>query len=155
LVGVEKTRTTTPAPYFVRTESPGAIFISFPSLSPPDVGDGGGVGASLYSLERWLGTMSEMGDEDNGAGTTSQKSTYYYVPSVLYRSAKCEASEYVSRKKSYFLLLIAQFPRPTSHTSNTVDKLNKSKLSGLVNVFILVLPLVLWWWCCCCLFLRQ
>jgi hypothetical protein len=32
-------------------------------------------------------------------------------------------------------LLIAKFPRPTSHTSNTVDKLNKSKLSGLVNVF--------------------
>jgi hypothetical protein len=29
---------------------------------------------------------------------------------------------------------IAKFPRPSSHTSNTVDKLNKSKSSGLVNV---------------------
>jgi hypothetical protein len=28
-------------------------------------------------------------------------------------------------------LLIAKFPRPSSHTSNTVDKLNKSKSSGL------------------------
>ncbi len=28
-----------------------------------------------------------------------------------------------------------------------------SKLSGLVNVFTLVLPLVTWWWCWCCLFL--
>jgi hypothetical protein len=32
-------------------------------------------------------------------------------------------------------LLIAKFPRPTSHTSNTVDKLNKSKLCGLVKFF--------------------
>jgi hypothetical protein len=31
-------------------------------------------------------------------------------------------------------LLIAKFHQPTSHTSNTIDKLNKSKLSGLVNV---------------------
>jgi hypothetical protein len=52
-------------------------------------------------------------------------------------------------------LLIGKFPRPTSHTSNTVDKLKKSKSSGLVNVFMLVLPLVGWWWCFCCLFLWQ
>ncbi len=39
--------------------------------------------------------------------------------------------------------------------SNTVDKLNKSKSSGLVNVFTLVLPLVCWGCCCCCLFLWQ
>jgi hypothetical protein len=52
-------------------------------------------------------------------------------------------------------LLIAKFPQPSSHTSNTVDKLNKSKLSGLVNVFTLMLPLVRWWCCCCCLFLWQ
>ena len=31
---------------------------------------------------------------------------------------------------------------------------SKSKLSGLVNVFMLVLPLVCcWWWWWCCLFL--
>jgi hypothetical protein len=48
-------------------------------------------------------------------------------------------------------LLVAKFPQPSSHTSNTVDKLNKSKSSGLVNVFTLVLPLARWWWCCCCL----
>ncbi len=41
-------------------------------------------------------------------------------------------------------LLIAKFPRPSSHISNTVDKLNKSKSSGLVNVFMLVLLLVRW-----------
>jgi streptolysin S family bacteriocin protoxin len=52
-------------------------------------------------------------------------------------------------------LLIAKFPQPSSHTSNTVDKLNKSKLSGLVNVFTLVLPLVCWWCCCCCLSLAM
>jgi hypothetical protein len=39
-------------------------------------------------------------------------------------------------------LLIAKFTQPTSHTSNTVDKLNKSKLSGLVNVFTVVRQLV-------------
>ena len=33
--------------------------------------------------------------------------------------------------------------------------MNKSKLSGLVNVFTMVLPWVRWWWWCCCLFLRQ
>jgi hypothetical protein len=38
---------------------------------------------------------------------------------------------------------------------NTVDKLNKSKLSRHVNVLTLVLPLVRWWCCCCCLFLWQ
>ncbi len=48
-------------------------------------------------------------------------------------------------------MLIAKFPRPSSHTSNTVDKLNTSKSSGLVNIFTLVLPLVCWWCCCCCL----
>ncbi len=32
-------------------------------------------------------------------------------------------------------MLIAKFTQPISHTSNTVDKLNKSKSSGLVNVF--------------------
>ncbi len=52
-------------------------------------------------------------------------------------------------------LLIAKFPRPSSLTSNTVDKLNKSMLSGLVNIITLVLPLVRWWCCCYCLFLRQ
>jgi hypothetical protein len=31
--------------------------------------------------------------------------------------------------------------------------LNKSKLSGLVNVFTMVLQLVRWWWWCCCCFL--
>ena len=35
------------------------------------------------------------------------------------------------------------------------DKLNKSKLSGLVHVFRLVLPLVHWWWCFCWFFLCQ
>jgi len=64
-----------------------------------------------------------------------------------------------SRKKYNILcannLLIAKFTRPTSHTSNTVYKLNKSKLSGLVNVFTMVQQLVCWWWCCCCLFLCQ
>jgi hypothetical protein len=68
-------------------------------------------------------------------------------------------SKYVDHKKGTFFqankLLIAKFPRPSSHTSNTVDKLNKSKSSGLVNVFTLVLPLVYWWCCCCCLFLRH
>ena len=49
-------------------------------------------------------------------------------------------SEYVDCKKGTFFfqankLLIAKFPRPSSHTSNTVDKLNKFKLPGLVNVF--------------------
>ncbi len=38
---------------------------------------------------------------------------------------------------------------------NTVNKLNKSKSSGHVNVLTLVLPLARWWWCCCCLFLQQ
>ncbi len=52
-------------------------------------------------------------------------------------------------------MLIAKFPQPSSHTSNTVDKLNKSKSSGLVNVFTLVLPLVCWWCCCCCLSLAM
>ena len=52
-------------------------------------------------------------------------------------------------------LLIAKFTRPTSHASNTVDKLNKVKLSGLVNVLTMVLQLVRCWWCCCCLFLHQ
>jgi hypothetical protein len=52
-------------------------------------------------------------------------------------------------------LLIAKFPQLTSHTSNTVDKLNKSKLSGLVNNFTMVLQLLGWWCCCCCLFLCQ
>ncbi len=64
----------------------------------------------------------------------------------------------LQKRYNFFLannLLIAKFPRPTSHTSNTVDKLNKSKSSRLVNVFMLVLPLVCWWCCCCCLFLRQ
>jgi hypothetical protein len=52
-------------------------------------------------------------------------------------------------------LLIAKCTRPTSHTSNTVDKLNKFKLSGLVNVFTMVRQLVCWWWWCCCLFVHQ
>jgi hypothetical protein len=52
-------------------------------------------------------------------------------------------------------LLIAKFPQPSSHISNTVDKLNKSKSSGLINVFSLVLLLVRWWCCCCCFFLWQ
>ena len=49
----------------------------------------------------------------------------------------------LQKRYNFFLannLLIAKLPRPPSHTSNTVDKLNKSKLSGLVNVFTLVLP---------------
>jgi len=33
--------------------------------------------------------------------------------------------------------------------------LNKSKLSELVNILTMVLPLVRWWWWCCCLFLHQ
>jgi hypothetical protein len=33
-------------------------------------------------------------------------------------------------------------------TPNTLHKLNKSKLSGLVNVFTMVFPWVRWWWCC-------
>jgi hypothetical protein len=52
-------------------------------------------------------------------------------------------------------LLIAKFPQPSSHTSNTVDKLNMSKSSGLANVFMLVLPLVCWWCCCSCLSLAM
>jgi len=52
-------------------------------------------------------------------------------------------------------LLIAKFTRPTSHTSNTVDKLNNSKLSGLVNFFTMVRQLVCWWCCCCCLSLSM
>ena len=44
-----------------------------------------------------------------------------------------------------------------TNIQHTVDKLklNKSKLSGLVNVFVMVLLLVHWWLCCFCLFLRQ
>jgi hypothetical protein len=38
---------------------------------------------------------------------------------------------------------------------NTVDKLNKSKLFGHVNILTLVLLLIRWWCCCCCLFLWQ
>jgi hypothetical protein len=37
--------------------------------------------------------------------------------------------------------------------ANSLVVNSKSKLSGLVNVFMLVLPLVCWWWWCCCLFL--
>ncbi len=43
----------------------------------------------------------------------------------------------------------------TPRGGNTVDKLNKSKLSGHVNVLRLVLPSIHWWCCCCCLFLWQ
>ncbi len=92
-----------------------------------------------------------------------------YVSRVLYNTVvaltttqNCRAKHLGvcrSQKRDIFILAnnlpIAKFPRPTSHTSNTVDKLNKSKSSGLVNVFTLVLPLVRWWCCCCCLFLRQ
>jgi hypothetical protein len=89
---------------------------------------------------------------------------YQYRPSCQYKSGiqlykkpyvdhspppknvERDISEYVDREKDTFFLanylLIAKFPRPSSHISNTVDKLNKSKLSGLVNVFTLVLPLV-------------
>ncbi len=77
-------------------------------------------------------------------------------------SQKCRATHPVvcrlPKKTQFFKannLLIAKFPRPTSLTSNTVDKLNKSRSTGLVNIFMLVLPLVRWWWCCCCLFLQQ
>ncbi len=52
-------------------------------------------------------------------------------------------------------LLIAKFPRPRALTSNTVDELNSSRLTGLVSIFTLVLLLVRWWWCCCCPFLWQ
>ncbi len=68
--------------------------------------------------------------------------------------------EYVDRKNStiFFKLptcysLNSLNQQPTS--KNTVDKLNKSKSSGLVNIFTLVLPLVRWWCCCCCLFLQK
>ena len=37
--------------------------------------------------------------------------------------------------------------------SDILTSLNKSKLSGLVNVLTMVLRLVRWWWWCCCLFL--
>ncbi len=37
----------------------------------------------------------------------------------------------------------------------SLTTINKSRSTGLVNVFMLVLSLVRWWWCCCCLFLRQ
>jgi hypothetical protein len=83
------------------------------------------------------------------ACTNSQKRTPRYSHLAVCR---------LQKRYNFFKannLLIAEFPRPSSHTSNTVDKLNKSKSSGLVNVFTLVLPLVLWWCCCCCLFLRQ
>ncbi len=53
--------------------------------------------------------------------------------------AVCRSQNRYNFFKAYNLP-IAKFPRPSSHTSNTVDKLNKSKLSGLVNVFTLVLP---------------
>jgi hypothetical protein len=45
------------------------------------------------------------------------------------------------------------FPLLTFINTSTAPKLNESILSGLVNVFTLVLPLVRWWWCCCCLIL--
>ncbi len=52
----------------------------------------------------------------------------------------------------YFLFIYVCLCEPC----NTVDKLNKSKLSGLENVFTMVLPLVhWWWWWWCCLFLRK
>jgi hypothetical protein len=60
----------------------------------------------------------------------------------------------IAKKLHFFLannFLVAEFPRPTLHTSNTVDKLNKPMLSGLVIVFMLVLLLVCWWWWCCSL----
>ncbi len=38
---------------------------------------------------------------------------------------------------------------------DTVDKLNKSKLTGNVNVFKMVLPLVSWWWWSCCFCLAE
>ncbi len=48
------------------------------------------------------------------------------------KNVECDISEYVDCKKGTFFfannLLIAKFPQPSSHTSNTVDKLNKSKL---------------------------
>ena len=37
----------------------------------------------------------------------------------------------------------------------TLSRLNKSKLSGLVNMFTVVLPLVDWWWWWCSLFLHK
>ncbi len=46
---------------------------------------------------------------------------------------------YIFFKANY--LLIAKFPRPSIHTSNTVDKLNKSKLSGLVKRFNVGAPI--------------
>jgi hypothetical protein len=82
-----------------------------------------------------------------GYGTTSQKCRATHP--VVYRLQKW------SKIFNSNNLLIAKFPQPTSHISNTVDKLNKSRLTGLVNIFTLVLPLVRWWWCCCCLFLWQ
>jgi hypothetical protein len=39
--------------------------------------------------------------------------------------------------------------------NTVVSKLNKSKLSGHVNVLMHVLLSVRWWCCCCCLFLLQ
>ncbi len=87
---------------------------------------------------------------------------YYKRGQSCTTSQKCRVTHPVvcrlQKRYNFFKannLLIAKLPRPSSHTSNTVDKLNKSKSSGLVNDFTLVLPLVYWWCCCCCLFLWQ
>jgi hypothetical protein len=87
-------------------------------------------------------------------GIHIQKIAYWYK-TYIQRTQKHTTKVFVGCKDQPNNLLITKFPQPTSHTSNTVDKLNKSKSSGLVNIFTLVLPLVRWWWCCCCLFLRQ
>jgi hypothetical protein len=70
---------------------------------------------------------------------------------IPYMFPKCRVTplQVHSLQKKYCIfyannVLIAKFTRPTSHTSNTVDKLNKSKLSGLVNVFTMVRQLVCW-----------
>ncbi len=95
----------------------------------------------------FLCCMRNSSNLEIGYGTTSQKCRVTHP--VVCRSQKW------SKIFKATNLLIAKFPRLTSHTSNTVDNLNKSRSTGLVNIFMLVLPLVHWWWCCCCLFLWQ
>jgi hypothetical protein len=68
--------------------------------------------------------------------------------------------EYVDHKKGKFFKLTTCLSLNSLNHHHTLqilylDKLNMSKSSGLVVIFTLVLPLVLWWCCCCCLFLWQ
>jgi hypothetical protein len=84
----------------------------------------------------------ERGEE----GKTTCVLCFVPVPSCLTTSRR--AYEYVDRSR-YSLKLIQKI-----HTY-TVDKLNKSKLTGNVNINKMVLPLVSWWWWSCCFCLAK